>query len=468
MKLAEKLYLNGIDSFEKLLRVIDHSYDGIVLSDKDGKIIYAGKALERISGGKREDIYGKRIRDLLEEGLIINDKKDISSNVINMSHRTSTGVEVFITSVPVYDENGEFLCFIANYREMAELYDIQKKLEETKARNKSYYLELRELRNRLLNIEELVVKSKVMNMIIENLVKFSPTDAPVLITGESGVGKGVIAKLIHKMSNRKDGPFIQINCGAIPENLLEAELFGYESGAFTGASKSGKPGIFEVAQKGTILLDEIAEISPRLQVKLLKAIQDQEIYHLGGIKPVKLDVRIICATNRQIEEMVKDGTFRKDLYYRINVIPIRIPPLRERQEDIIPLACHFLDKYCKKYNKQKSFSSNACNYLLRYDWPGNVRELQNVIERLVITLDKKKISVPDLPEKMLNEFRKEYNYEDLKLKEARDRLEKNLIKESLKKSSSIREAARRLGINHSTLIKKMRKLNIENTISNQK
>ncbi len=397
MKVPDIFYDKGIDSFEKLLYLIENSYDGFVLSDKKGNIFYANKAVERITGGRREDLYAKNVKDLLKEGLIINDKKSFSKNIINMSHRTMTGVEVFITSVAVYDKNGDFLCYVSNYREMAELNDIQRELEETQARSHTYYMELKELRNRFLNLEDVVVKSKEMNLIVENVAKFAPTDAPVLITGESGVGKGVIAKLIHKMSNRCEGPFIQINCGAIPETLLEAELFGYKKGAFTGASKTGKPGIFEMAQKGTILLDEIAEIPSKLQVKLLKAIQDQEVYPLGGTNPVKLDVRIICATNRDIKKMVDNGTFRNDLYYRINVIPVHIPPLRERREDIIPLACYFLEKFSKKYNKQKSLSPNVCTMLQTYPWPGNVRELENIIERLVVTLEKDKIYPQNLP-----------------------------------------------------------------------
>jgi len=451
----------GIDSIEKLLWVIENAYDGFVLSDKKGNIFYANKAVERITGARREDIYEKNIKDFLKEGLIINNKRSFSGDCINMSHRTKSGVEVFITSVPVYDKNGNFLCYVANYREMAELNDIQRELEKTQAKSNSYYLELKELRNRFLNLEDVVVKSKSMSLLIENIAKFAPTDAPVLITGESGVGKGVIAKLIHKMSNRSDGPFIQINCSAIPETLLEAELFGYKKGAFTGANRAGKLGIFELAQKGTLLLDEIAEISPKLQVKLLKAIQDQEIYPLGSVKPVKLDVRIICATNRDIEQMVEEGSFRKDLYYRINVIPINIPPLRERKEDIIPLACYFLEQFSKKYNKKKSLSPDVCDVFFKYPWPGNVRELQNVIERLVIILDKDKIYPEDLPHTILNKVETTYNYLNLPLKEARKKLEIKLIKQSLKQSRSIREAAKKLGINHSTLIKKMKLYNLE-------
>ncbi len=459
MKIPEVFFEKGIDSFEKILWIIENSYDGFVLSDKNGNIFYANRAVERIIGAKREILYQKNVKDFLKQGLIINDKKSFNKNIINMSHRTKTGVEVFITSVGVHDKEGNFLCYVANYREIAELNDIKRQLEKTRAEKNSYYMELKELRNKFLNLEEIVVKSKEMKLLLENIARFAPTDAPVLITGESGVGKGVIAKLIHKMSNRCDGPFIQINCGAIPETLLEAELFGYKKGAFTGANTKGKPGLFEMAQKGTILLDEIAELPLKLQVKLLKVIQDREIYPLGTTRPLKLDVRIICATNRNIEKMVEDGTFRKDLYYRINVIPVKIPPLRKRIEDIIPLACHFLEKFSKKYNKNKSLSPDVWSVLQNYPWPGNVRELENLIERLVVILDREKIYPQDLPPEISVKTTAN-NYLNLPLKEAKKILEMDIIRQTLKNSQSIRKAAKKLGINHSTLIKKMKNYGI--------
>lgn len=461
INIPKELYENRIDSFDKLLWLIENAYDGLVLADKKGNIFYANRAVFRITGANKEDLYGKNLKDFVREGLIINDKKNIAPNVINMSHRTVTGVEVFITSVPVYDVDGNFLCYIANYREMAELEDIRRELEETQAKKEHYYNELKELRTKFLTIEDFVVKSKSMQNILEQISKFAPTDAPVLITGESGVGKGVVAKLIHNMSRRKHGPFIQINCGAIPEHLLEAELFGYKPGAFTGASKKGKIGLFGLAQDGTLLLDEIGELPLNLQVKLLKALQDKEIYPLGATEPIKLDVRIICATNRNIEQMVKDGLFRKDLYYRINVIPLHIPPLKKRQEDIVPLACYFLDKYCKKYNKRKSLSPDACKLLLRYQWPGNVRELENIMERAVITVDKDKITALELSEFLSIDHDEKYlQFMGLSLTEAKDRLEQKIIKNTLDQSKSIRDAARKLGINHSTLIKKIKKYNL--------
>ncbi len=458
----EKLLIeNKIDSLEKLIYILDHSYDGIVLSDKEGRIFFATQAIERITGGRREDLYGKKLSDLLAEGLILNDKRNISNSFINLSHKTKTGVEVFITSIPVYDSEGNFLCFVANYREMEQLKEIQKQLEETAQKKDSYYRELCELRNRLLSQEDVVVKSAPMRIIMETLIKFSPAEVPILITGESGVGKGVIARLIHRMSPRNKGPFVEINCAAIPENLLEAELFGYEKGAFTGAGNKGKPGLFEVAQGGTILLDEITEMSPPLQAKLLQAIQERQIFHIGGLKPIKLDVRILCSTNQDIKEMIRKGRFREDLFYRINVIPIHIPPLKERQEDIIPLACYFLEKYNKKYNKRKSFSQQTCECLEKYSWPGNVRELENLVERLVILVDEEKIYPEDLPDNMVKSSFMEPRDEEVTLRIHMEKKEREFIQKVLTTSRGIRHAARRLGINHSTLINKIRKYGLK-------
>ncbi len=455
--MENRLIENKIDSLEKLLYILDHSYDGIVLSDREGRIFFANQAIERITGGRREDLYGKKLSDLLAEGLILNDKREISPSTINLSHRTRTGVEVFITSVPVHDRNGNFLCFVANYRQMEELQQIQQQLEKTAQKKDSYYRELCELRNRFLSQEDLVIKSTPMRMIMEKLIKFSPTDAPILISGESGVGKGVIARMIHKMSSRNKGPFVEINCAAIPETLLEAELFGYEKGAFTGAGKGGKPGLFEIAQGGTILLDEITEIPHPLQAKLLQAIQEKQIYHIGGIKPIRLNVRILCSTNQDIEDMIKKGQFREDLYYRINVIPVFIPPLKERGEDIIPLACYFLKKYNRTYNKRKKFSPKTCEYLERYPWPGNVRELENLVERLVILVDGEKIYPHHLPENIVRGLSSRKESEPTTLREYMQLKEKEFIQKILSTSRGIRDAARRLGINHSTLINKIRK-----------
>lgn len=452
---------NGIETLEDLVKILEHSYDGIILTDWDGRVFFANeKAIKRLTNMSSGSIIGKTTAELIEEGLVLEESKTKISygdnrKAILITHRLKTGVEALITSIPVYDEAGKPLCFISNYREITDLKNLKKELEETKSKTESYLSELTELRNRLLKANHVVARSVDMRNILEKLIKISPTDVNVYLHGESGVGKEVIAKLIHMMSHRKEGPFVQVNCGAIPENLLESELFGYEKGAFTGANRSGKPGILEMAQKGTVLLDEIGDLPLSLQVKLLKAIQGREFYRVGGVTPVLMDARIICATNRDLEEMVKKGRFREDLFYRINVIPIYIPPLRERREDILPLAYHFLHRFNKKYKLDRTISGEACNALERYDWPGNVRELENIIERLVIMSEGRQIRRQNLPDYILDpRYRPIPNARPLK--EAVRELEIKLIDEAVGQAGSIRKAAALLGVDHSTLVKKLK------------
>lgn len=406
-------------------------------------------------------IIGKKSSDLVREGVVLEETKTRiayrdSREAILITHKLKTGVEALITSVPVYNSSEEPFCYIANYREITDLNNLKKELEETKTKTESYLTELTELRNRLLKANHVVARSIDMRNILEKLIKISTTDVNVYLHGESGAGKEVVAILIHKMSHRKEGPFVQINCGAIPENLLESELFGYEKGAFTGANRLGKPGILEMAQKGTVLLDEIGDLPLSLQVKLLKAIHGREFYRVGGVTPVTMDARIICATNKNLEHMVKQGSFREDLFYRINVIPIYIPPLRERREDILPLTYHFLHRFNKKYGLDRTISGEVSNALEQYDWPGNVRELENIIERLIIMSESRQIQLQNLPAYILDPASRQ-DYTEIKpLKETVRELERKLITEAVKKTGSIRKAAGLLGVDHSTLVKKLR------------
>jgi transcriptional regulator with PAS, ATPase and Fis domain len=308
--------------------------------------------------------------------------------------------------------------------------------------------------------------SRQMKKVMEMSVHVGKFDCTVLIQGESGVGKEIIAQTIVQSSERKEGPFIKINCGAIPETLLESELFGYEKGAFTGADPKGKTGMFEMANKGTILLDEVGEIPISLQVKLLRVLQEKEIIRVGGTKPIKLNIRIIAATNQNLEEMVREGTFREDLYYRINVVSIIIPPLRKRPDDIPALTKHFLHKFNKKYNLNKSISPQLQDLLLTYPWPGNVRELQNLIENLVILTQDDVITPEHLPAKFLEHRNNvtpnlvEIN-KILPLKEAVNILETNLIKEAMQRFGTTRRAASILKVDQSTLVRKMQKHKIK-------
>jgi DNA-binding NtrC family response regulator len=319
----------------------------------------------------------------------------------------------------------------------------------------------------LQRFERIVGKSKPMQALYKIVQRVAKTDSTVLILGESGTGKELIANAIHGNSTRKDKPFVPINCGAIPEELMESELFGHEKGAFTGALKERK-GRFELANWGTVFLDEIGDMSPKLQVKLLRFLQERKFERVGSSRTVEVDVRVIAATNKDLEQEVANGKFREDLFYRLNVIPIHAPPLRERTGDIVILVQHFLRQHCeKKEIPQKTIASAALDILLRYEWPGNVRELENVIERLVILVETDQIQVDDLPARMRQQDPghspplMEIDDNGIDLKQILDDLENHLIMEALKKSSGVKnKAAALLGLNRTTLIEKMKKKRI--------
>lgn len=456
--LSNYLEENNITSLEEFLQILDYSFDGIVLSDENEKIFYVNKALERLSGLDRKHFIGKTPRELRKEGMILEVKKEqVSDELINIVHKGKTGLVAFITSAVFYYNDKKY--YFSNYREVSELSNLQSKiLKEVKDTSERYYAELAELRNILLHNEGIVIKDLTMQKLMVTLKKIAPTDITVNISGESGVGKDVIAKLIHKMSNRAQQPFIQINCAAIPESLLESELFGYVEGSFTGASKYGKPGLLETANGGTAYLDEIGDLPLSLQAKLLKVLQDKVIFRIGGRKPIKLNLRIICATNQDLSKLIAEGKFREDLYYRINGMPITIPPLRKRKEDIIHLANHFLKIFNHKYQTNKKFTFEACEMLEHYDWPGNVRELENLIERLVITTDKNNITADELPNQFKDNDIISINRKT-KLKDIMETIEKDILEKAIRENGS-RKAARILGIDYSTLKRKKKKYSI--------
>ncbi len=310
-------------------------------------------------------------------------------------------------------------------------------------------------KNTVFEYEGFVFVSPVMKEILEKIERIACSDCPVLITGESGVGKEIIARLIHKKSERKDKPFVAINIASIPKDLIEAELFGYEKGAFTGATRS-KEGFFELADGGTLFLDEIGELEPQVQAKLLRAIETKKFYRVGGRKEIESDVRIITATNRDIKKLVEEGKFREDLYYRLNVVEIHIPPLRERKEDIIPLAYHFLEKFSRKYSKKiKGFTKKAEEILLNYPWKGNVRELKNLVERLVLFANKEVIDEKDLSCLIYEDKQTQKVFKPIR------EVEKEYILEVLKAVNfNKKKASEILGIPLRTLYRKLEYYNI--------
>ena len=306
--------------------------------------------------------------------------------------------------------------------------------------------------------------------VLDTAKKVSKSDSSVLITGESGTGKELIARVIHTNSSRRDGPMVVINCGAIPGELLESELFGHEKGAFTGAHRS-RIGRFEIADQGTIFLDEIGDMSPDLQVKLLRAIQERQFERVGGTSTIKVDIRVISATNKDLPAAIADGLFREDLYYRLHVIPIHIPPLRERKEDIILLTDYFQNNLTKRVNgyQIKIFSEKAKQVLLRYDWPGNVRELENLIERVSVLVDDQTIELHDLPENITNNSSQSTSIavasvfnNEIGFNQAVDQYQRSLILHALNETGWVKaRAAQLLKMNRTTLVEKIKKMNIE-------
>lgn len=450
--------------YEELETLVECSFDGILICNAAGTILRANSASERFLLREPGGLQGKRLAELFPEEETV---KTLTAQVVNGSSAKNCVVTVgqrqlLLTANPVSSGHGRIDKIIVNARDLTELNSLRLQLENTKHLTERYHSELNELRSRLLQQEGVVIQSKKMQSIVSLALRVAQVDSTVLITGESGVGKEIITKIIHKNSKRKEGPFIKINCGAIPESLLESELFGYEGGAFTGASKEGKLGLFELAHQGTLFLDEIGELPLPLQVKILRAIQEREINRVGGSKPRQIDVRIVTATNRNLADMVEKGQFREDLFFRLNVIPIHVPPLRERQEEIIPLAQQFKDKFCKAYDLRKVFAPEVMEALLDYHWPGNIRELENVIERLVVTTPGEMISFRDLPRFFFKEQSASKATVSVRglipLKEAVMTVEKLLLEKAMDRYGSTYKAAEVLQVDQSTIVRKLQRI----------
>ncbi|MDW7670373.1 MAG: sigma 54-interacting transcriptional regulator [Bacillota bacterium] len=447
-------------STEEFKMIFDSAQDAMFIDDKDGITQWMNKAASALYQVSKEDVIGKSIEEQEKSGLFypsVAKMAFMKKEEVTILHNNRHGKKLMTTGTPIFDKRGNIQKIITTSRDMTELISLKNELEDV-------HNTLEELKEEQQErIGSLIIKSKKMKDLVQLAKRLAQIDSTVLITGESGVGKGEIAKFIHLFGENQDRPFVKVNCGAIPESLLESELFGYESGAFTGSKKQGKPGLFEMAQEGTIFLDEISELPLNLQVKLLHAIQDKEIQRVGGIKPIQVNVRIITATNQDLNEMVRQHTFREDLYYRLNVVPISIPPLRERKEDIFPLVTYFLQKYNEKFMVEKRLDSNAIDILLRYSWPGNVRELENIIERIVITTKGQDILPENLPGFILGEDNQQKNVKLLvqnTLKQTLEEVEKQVIAAAAVKHRTTREIAKALNVSQPTIVRKMNKYHL--------
>jgi len=457
-KLDEEIALN-----QELEFIMDNSYDLITVIDQNGIALRASSSLEKMFGIKMEEFIGRNVKDLEKTSVL---SKSVTNLVLQTKKRqtliqdTKGGRRLFVTGVPIFDNDGNLYRIINFSHDITELSRLKLQLEETEELLKKYQKELGELRREKAE-ERIIARSSKMAKVVDLASRVAMVDTTVLITGESGSGKEVVARFIQDSSARKDNSFIKINCGAIPENLLESELFGYVRGAFTGASKEGKVGLVLQANKGTLFLDEIGDLPLALQVKVLQLIQEKKFYPVGGIKPIEVDIRIIAATHRNLIKMVNKGEFREDLYYRLNVIPIIVPPLRERKDEIPILVNYYLSKFGEKYLLRKHFSSEAIERLIQYSWPGNVRQLENMIERLVVTIEGETINLNQLPGELQEEVETARDILQinniLPLDLAVERLEKDLIMMAYQKYSNINKVAEVLGVHRTTILRKANK-----------
>lgn len=438
-------------SNEILQKILDNSPNEFYVLDKDARIVYINKACERHYGIKLKDVVGKSNDELISKEYwkpLILPRLFKEKKTVIMKQISYVGKEIITTAIPLLNDQQEIELIITTSQD-ASYKDLYIPDEQ----------EINEADQAAIYKNNIITNNKEMSNIVRICEKVAKVDATVLIQGESGTGKGVIAKYIHQKSNRNKAPFLSLNCATIPEELLESELFGYKDGAFTGATKGGKQGLLELADGGTVFLDEIGDISPKVQAKLLKVIQEFEFMPVGGKQSKKVNIRILSATNRNLYEMVQNKEFREDLYYRLHVVNLKIPPLRERKEDIIPLTYHFLSEFNRKHQMNTIISEEALNTFYNYSWPGNIRQLENMLESLVVTSDGI-IKVQDLTD-LLIENKKEspVNEEisDCSLLASLEEVERNIVINSYTKYRNTRKVAEDLDISQSKAARLVRK-----------
>ncbi|WIL47855.1 sigma 54-interacting transcriptional regulator [Bacillus bombysepticus] len=432
--------------------VFEYAFDEIFVTDEQGIVVRVNSTCERHYQLAAEELVGKHVKELQKNGIfypsatleVIEKKRPIE-----LVQTTKSGEYLHVRTRPVFDDEGNLRRVISYSRDLTELYQLRQKVEEMDNQLKTYKKELRETYEH----EGLIFKSLAMQKIVDTIKKVSVVDSTVLVLGETGVGKSRLVRHLHEVSHRKHESFYEINCAALPTNLIESELFGYSGGSFTGANRGGKKGLLESAHKGTLFLDEIGEMPLEIQAKLLQVLQEKTFRPIGGRELKKVDVRIVAATNRDLSMMVKQGTFRKDLYYRLNVIPIAIPPLRERTEDILPLIYHYLQHFNKKYGRDVKLAPSTLQMFVGYPWEGNNREIENVIERIVITVDDV-VTVEDLPLSMQEAAVEQSGQSLYKMLEE---VERNIILKAYKTYGSSYKVAKFLQISQSAATRKIKK-----------
>lgn len=449
--------------WQELTVLLDSIHDGIWVIDADGITLRVNKAMERIAGLRAEEVIGKHVTEPMHKGRFetcVTLRALIEKRSVTMFDDYSNGKRCLNTSTPIFDERGNVWRVIASIRDMTELENLQRKLTDLEMETLAYKARLENLETEM--DAGFVGHSAPMRRLRKEASKAARTEAITLVLGETGTGKTLTAKAIHDMSQRNGGPFIAVNCGAIPMSLMESELFGYEKGAFTGAAKGGKPGMFELADKGTLLLDEIGELPLPMQAKLLQVLDGHPFHRVGGTKPITVDVRVIAATNKPLADMATSGQFREDLFYRLRVVMLEIPSLRERPDDIPVLAMHFLQEITKKTGIAKNFDPQVLNCFLTYRWPGNVRELRALVQSLATMSEDETITLQDLPQYMQAQTLSQQGNVSFRqpMREAVAELERNMIMTALTETGSTYKAARRLKVSQSTIVRKAQRYKI--------
>ena len=433
------IYTNFSETLKDI--IMDNLYIGIYFTDEKGKTLYVNKTFEEMSLIKAKELVGKTLEELVKQKyftaaatlLVIKTKKPAAVTYI-----TKTNKKLLARGKPFFDQNGNFKYVISTVYDLSEVHYMGDIDYDSQYNDKN---------------NQIIAFSPQMVNIVDFALRVANVDSTVLITGESGVGKEIIARLIHDASPRKNYPFVKVNCAAIPENLMETELFGYEGGAFTGSHPKGKKGFFEAAQKGTLFLDEIGELPLNVQAKLLQVLQDKQFTRVGSTQLINVDVRIIAATNRNLKEMIDKKQFREDLYYRLNVIPIFIPPLRERRDDIEPLINYIVARVNTKYNFNKQLEPDLIDLFKSLSWKGNIRELENVIEKLIITTPQNLIAKSDY---LIENIQQPNINPKLMLKN----YEKELLISLLPSCKNTRELAKKYGVSQATIIRKLKQHDI--------
>ncbi len=445
--------------------ILNSTSDGLWISDSEGRVLRINSSAERLNNIKASQVVGRRIQDLVAENVF---DRSATVEVIRTGApvrmlQNREGRKLVLTGVPVFDKDGKLIRVVVSEHDITEIDSLHRELEEQEAIKDRYRDQMLERHLEEVESKRVIAKSPCMRKALRQAVKVSAVDSTVLLEGESGVGKGLLADLIHKYSNRSEKPLVKLNCGAIPESLIEAELFGYEKGAFTGAQAKGKPGYFELADGGILFLDEIGELPLSSQVKLLRFLEDGRVMRVGGTQSRKLDVRILAATHRDLQAMVDQGTFRLDLFYRLSVIPLRIPPLRERGECILPALSHYIALYGERLGLRRRFSRATTELLLAYPWPGNMRELINLCERLVVMSDAEVIEPADLPPDVVLRSGKTEQASwpgGLTLGQAIETTERTMLLKARERHGNQSAMAKALGVDQSTIARKLKKYGI--------